>query len=70
MPLLKKRKSNVIRILIRYGKEVFDNFKKYVGGLTTVFDVSELRTRLKKNLNGIITPSSRSKSTSNKSTKR
>ena len=70
MPLLKKRKSNVIKILIRYGKEVFDNFKKYVGRLTTVFDVSELRTRLKKNLNGIITPSSRSKSTNNKSTKR
>ena len=68
--MLKTRKSNAIKILIRYGKEIFDNFKKYVGRLTTVFDVSELGTQLKKNLNGIITISSRSKSTNKKSTRR
>ena len=68
--MLKTRKNNAIKIIIRHGKQIFDNFKIYVGRLTNVFDVSELVTRLKKNLSGMIKPPSRSNPTNQKSTRR
>ena len=67
---LKKKTSNVIKKVTRYGKEIFDNFMKYVSRLTTVVDVNELGAGLKKNLNGIIAHSTRSIPTNKKPMKR